>query len=172
MRFYKKRSRKYYYFAASPDLSDISLSYKALSSLTSRDVFKGYRKKRGRGIAYYRHSAFKSRFHRFAGAWFLEITPTYHFTWNGRRVDRYYEDRLKKIKQLEHNDAVKGQVVMWAEFLRRKGAEPKIGDDTKAPFLQFGWLETFGLSCGVNEAEWLKIDAPKPTSRSDQGRLF
>jgi hypothetical protein len=144
-----------YYFGATNDLSEFKLGYQSLVNETSRTVFRGYPKKgKPNEIAYYRHSAFQGRFRRFGDDWYLEITPTYYFTWDGRRPDRFYQERLKKIKEQEKNPAVRGQVVMWAEYLSRDGNlfEPQY------PLLGFGELMRFEVEAGVDDAAWLERD--------------
>lgn len=144
-----------YYFEATNDLSEFKLGYQSIINETSRTVFRGYPKKNKPGeIAFYRHSAFQSRFKRFGDNWYLEITPTYYFTWDGRRRDGFYEERLKKIKEQEKNPAVRGQVVMWAEYLSRNGNlfEPQY------PLLGFGELMRFEVEAGVDDAAWLERD--------------
>ncbi|MGJ5181852.1 hypothetical protein ACQR16_34570 [Bradyrhizobium oligotrophicum] len=67
--------------------------------------------------SYWRHSGFLHRFVRLAGQWYVEVTPTYHFTYNGEDTDGFAGERLKKIKEIENNAAVMGQFVMWRDFL-------------------------------------------------------
>jgi hypothetical protein len=95
-----------HYFKATNDLSDLKLGYKSLTNDTTRTVFRGYPKKSNpKEIAYYRHSAFEGRFKRFEDAWSLEITPTYHFTRDGRWPSAFYDDKLTGIKQLARRRA-------------------------------------------------------------------
>jgi hypothetical protein len=101
-------------------------------------------------VAFYRHSAFEYQFRRFDSKWFLRITPTYHFTRDGYRADRYADDRLKKIKQLEHNPAVAAQLLMWAEVLTRSSLM-----QADYQFLTFGPLCTCEAECGVDDNGWL-----------------
>lgn len=154
------RKLECHYFGATNDLSEFKLGYQSLVNETSRVVFRGYPKKgkpkggKAKEIAYYRHSAFKGWFQRFGDDWYLEITPTYYFSWDGWRLDRFYEDRLKKIKEQEKNPAVRGQVVMWAEFLSRDGNlfEPQY------PLLRFGEIMRFEVEAGLDDAVWLERD--------------
>ena len=144
-------NHEHYYFRATADLSRRIVRYRSLTKNATRTVFESYRSKtRPDQIAYYRHSAFEGRFRRYDGAWFLEITPTYHFTWDGYHEDRYYKDRLKGIKQLERNSAVLGQLLMWADYLCQQdslfSAQPSL--------LQFGSLRTLDIDAGVFDEVW------------------
>lgn len=150
-----EKDRHCYYFKATKKLSDRKLSYKSVVNETTRTVFKRYTKKGNPNeTAYYRHSAFEGRFKRFDGTWYLEITPTYHFTRDGRWPSAFYEDKLTGIKQLETNQALLGQTVMWAEYLSRDGGlfEPQY------PLLGFGELAKFDLAAGIDEDVWRRDD--------------
>lgn len=142
------KDRECYYFTATPDLRTRVFSYQAVKVKAKRDVFRAYPS--DGNPRYYRHSALQGAFRRFDGAWHLEITPTYHYTHNGRDEYRYYEDKLSDIKRLEHNDAVMGQVVMWAEFLRREGDM----FTQNYPYLSFGELQSFEVGAGIDDAAW------------------
>lgn len=143
----------YYFFAATKNLASKELSYKSLIQNTSRVVFQGYRKKKdSTQISYYRHSAFFSRFYCFDNQWYLEISPTYHFTWDGYKPSLFREDLITGIKQLERNSAVLGQVVMWAEYLKEK---PDLFSKPY-PFLRFGSLMQFDIQTGFDDKNWLK----------------
>ena len=111
---------KLYFHRASDDLSDRSRRYRSRRKNASREVFKRYLPKLDpERTSYFRHAAFFGHFLEMDGNWFLQITPTYRFTKDGYRDSRFSADALSGIKRLENNQAVHGQVVMWAEFLQR-----------------------------------------------------
>lgn len=146
------RESGYYYFRASQDLSNAEYAYASREHKTSRTVFKGYPKKFDRTqMSYYRHSAFSGRFVRYGREWFLQITPTYHFTRDGERLSRYAPELLSGIKRLENNQAVHGQVVMWAHILTSRSLF-----DTDPGFVEFDSLQQFELSVGLDDDAWLK----------------
>lgn len=161
------KDQRCYFFKATDDLSAKSLPYKSITNETSRDVFRAYYKfKKPDEIAFYRHSAFKSGFNRYEGEWFLEITPTYYFTRDGKEPDGFYEERLKKMKEIEDNPAVLGQVIMWAEYLAKHGE----GDlfVSAYPFLKFSTLETFDVDMGINDKSWLPREKNKEAEESNE----
>ncbi len=148
---YSKR-KDCFYFRATENLSTRHYRYRSQKINTKRTVFERYTAKQSGKLAYYRHSAFRSFFKRIDGVWYLEITPTYYFSWDGRRLSRYYEDAIKGIKRLERNPAVLGQLLMWAEYL----SAPVDMFTQPYPFLAFGNLLTFELDVGIKDQLWLK----------------
>jgi hypothetical protein len=149
------KAENHYHFVATARLGPKDVSYRSLEKLTSRRVFEAYpMKKDPSRTAYYRHSAFRGQFQRYDDRWFLEITPTYRFTADGYRVHPFAGEYLKKIKELEKNGAVLGQVVMWAALLR----EPPNLFARDYPFLAFSQLETFEIDVGIDEARWNPAD--------------
>jgi hypothetical protein len=110
--------------------------------------------KDGRTFEWLRHMAFRQQFRLLDGQWYLEITPTYRFTSDGYELDRFHEDRLKGIKQLEGNRAVLSCVLFWADYLRPR-------TDLFAncpPPIRFGDLLTFDAPVGINDKQWLSDD--------------
>lgn len=73
--------------------------------------------KDGNTYPYLRHLAFAGRFRRIDGTFYLEVTPTYRFTSDGKHKDRFHDDRLSGIKRLERNRAVLSQVRLWNDML-------------------------------------------------------
>jgi hypothetical protein len=143
--------RDHYYFQATADLSPRIVRYRSMANTVTRTVFEAYGSKTQAGkTAYYRHSAFEGKFRQYDGAWFLEITPTYHFTYDGYHLDSYYKDRLKGIKLLERNSAVLGQLLMWASYL---GQPPSLFNE-RPQLLQFGSLRTLELGAGIVDEAW------------------
>ncbi len=137
-----------YYFEATKDLKPRPFSYQSITNKTTRTVFRGY--PNAQTPRYYRHSAFTCKFQLYDSRWYLEITPTYYFTWDGYRHDRFYEDRLKGIKRLESNSAVLGQIIMWGAYLSTK--DSILLEDS---MLEFDELMTFNIECGIDDDAWL-----------------
>jgi hypothetical protein len=171
LRFDKRK--QYYYVKATPDLSSRPISYQSLTRKSTKTVFQGYpNKQHSDRIAYYRHAAFYGQFLRFAETWYLEISPTYHFTFDGYRPDRWYEKRLKGIKQLERNPHVLAMVLLWAGYLNK---QPDLFT-TPYPFLSFGQLQKFDLEAGIEDSLWLSHEEDEPTKAAEEvlreGTLF
>lgn len=164
-----ERDRHFYYFKATKKLGERKLSYKSLVKETARVVFKRYPKKSNPDeTAYYRHSAFEGRFKRFDGTWYLEIVPTYHFTRDGWAPSAFYDDKLTGIKQLETNQALLGQTIMWAEYLKEDGSL----FESRYPLLGFDELAMFDIAAGIDEASWLEDDEMRIEDSSDDLALF
>lgn len=148
------RDRHVFYFQSLDGKRNRSFSYPAFKKHTARNVVKFYSKKNSpTETAYCRHSAFVGRFKRFGATWYLEITPTYYFTSNGCREDRFAHEHLKKIKELENNDAVLGQFMMWHHYLTTRAS----GDmyTQRYPYLAFGGISDYVVEHGVPDELWL-----------------
>ncbi len=156
---YHDRDSGVFYFRKPRERDDLNYVYRSLQNVTTRRVVGryGHKRKDPAKAAYWRHSGFSHRFVRFDGKWYVEITPTYHFTHNGRDLDRWGGDRLKKIKEIENNAAVMGQFVMWRDFLLTHGK----GDLLKPPypFLTFAPLQPLHLDVGVPDGLWTSQEA-------------
>jgi len=137
-------------FSASPDLSNRQVRYQRGKGQKKRLVFSAYRAQGDEHVIAYRHLAFDGRFKRFDSAWYLEISPTYLFTKNGREVSRFHEGALSRMKQLDRHPAVLGNMLVWVDRLRR-GADLFRKD---YPHLAFGDLLQFNLSAGIDDALW------------------
>lgn len=154
--------REFYYFRPTPDLTTRTINYTGLENATSRGVFKGYGKRKDdpEKPSYYRHSAFRAQFHRYEKAWYLEVTPTYHYTVDGVVDDRFYEEKIKKMKRLELNGSVLGQLMMWRHVLAPPPAMPDIFNRRPPPYphLEFGSWRTVEVEYGVPERDWLETE--------------
>ena len=108
--------------------------------------------------------AFRGKFRRLDGQWCLEITPTYRFTRDGYELDRFHEDRLKGIKQLEGNRAVLSCVLFWADYLKPKS---DLFDQDDPP-IRFGNLLVLDCPVGINDKKWLSGDPEFGKEAADQ----
>jgi uncharacterized protein DUF4365 len=113
--------RVLYYFAATANLRTRKVRFKSLARESPRTVFEAYRDNEAKEVRFCRHLAFEGYFRRLDTDWYLEVTPTYRFTREGRLRDRYGEDRLKGIKRLERHRAVLGQLLTWIDVLTKPG---------------------------------------------------
>ena len=165
-------AHQYYYFPATKGLKTLEVSYYGSQKRVSREVFKEYKKKSDPSQrAYCRHSAFEGQFLRLGNKWYLEITPTYHFTWDGYKRDMFREERLQGIKRLDRNPAVLGQLRMWAVYLSR----PQDLLSSNYPFLRFGQLATVDINVSLPDDVWYKSeekDKSAEENKEDQLRLF
>ena len=169
------KSQDYYYFGAPRDLRTLKIIYQSLKLQVPREVFKKYGKKKDQKItAYCRHSAFWGDFLRLGENWFLQITPTYHFTLDGKNPDRYREEHVKGIKRLERNPAVIGHLLMWADFLRKPTRD--LFSQEEYPFLSFGNLEKVELDVSLPDEIWYAAeedqDAETMKAEENQPALF
>jgi len=140
--------------------------YRAEHNQTKRSVASPHCKKgTGSEIAYWRHSAFSWQFIHIGEDWFIQITPTYHYTRDGFKRDGYAAEHLAGIKRIERNDAVRGQFVMWREFLTAKGKDDLFG---KAyPFLRFSPVDKLQADFGINDAFWKSAEGSAGNNETD-----
>jgi hypothetical protein len=175
------KENEHYYFRATQELGERKVG--------GLSVFKPYESKTTPGrIAYYRHRAAELRLTRFDGQWFIQITPTYRFTRDGRNPSRFSEGRLRVIKQIERqNKTHLRQVKLWEEVLRQIhltnpppisrqlplfGDEPEIETAIQPyPMLSFDSLLSFSVDWSVPESAWLPQPDDSDESR-DQITLF
>ena len=148
-----------FFFPKLKERNKLKYGYKSLKNFVPRDVVKRYGKRRDDPSqpAYWRHSAFLHRFSRLGGRWYVEITPSYHFTRDGYKADLWGGDHLKKIKELENNAAVMGQFIMWRYFLINHGMPDLYGEGY--PYLSFSQLESLALDVGVPDDLWKSQEA-------------
>ena len=49
--------------------------------------------------------------------WYATVTPSWYYTWNLYKRNRFHDDLLSKQKRLEHNNSVRDQVRFIGYFL-------------------------------------------------------
>ena len=113
-----------------------------------------------------RHYAAAVRFVQTDVGWAAEINPTYHFTFDGHRDLPWGQDRVKGMKKIEKNPAVRGLVQFWAEYLARPS---ELGERDR--LLLFGDLITFGVEVGIDDKDWQPLgNDERASSRSNCGQ--
>lgn len=148
------KTHKHYHFRPTRELRVRKVSYQSLKKRVSREVFKQYVNKNDpTQKTYCRHSAFKGHFLRLSNEWYLEISPTYHFTSDGYERYKYREERLQGIKRMDRNPAVLGQLLMWADYL----SQPTLFS-SEYPLLRFGQLATVDINTSLPDDFWYNTE--------------
>lgn len=159
-----------FYFPADPQATDRTYRYESLKKETSREVVKAKKKQDGR-VSYVRHSAFIPRFFCEFDEWYLSVEPTYFFTWDGSRPDRYAGERISRLKRLENNSALRGQFIMWRQLLTAFGQEPMqssfLAEPSPPPILRFAPLDLLTLPYSVPDDIWRSRDANAPDTSEE-----
>jgi hypothetical protein len=167
------RARKAVFFPAQVGSIERTYHYTSLKVKTSADVVKKYEKD-GK-LKYVRHHAFEPRFWRVGETWLLSVIPTFVFTWDGFRPDKFAAARLAGKKQREFNAALLGQFVMWRHLLTglgsaREKAELFSVEPERDHVLGFQAMEALQLTRGVPDDLW-RASEPEVANDGGQGRL-
>lgn len=163
---------RYFHYTATRDLKPRVVRYRSLRQDAEREVFKLYQRKNGdRVFEYYRHSAFRGRFRKYDQEWFLQIDPTYRFTTDGRSVHPNSSKLLTGIRKLERNQAVLGQVAMWASLLQDSDSQDLFATKPYA-HVGFGDLLTFESPVGIHDEAWTGSPAESPSGESHSNEIL
>jgi hypothetical protein len=157
-----------YMFAGRPDEPPRTYKYKNVHINSTMTVVPHYasKSKDGRTFKYLRHLAFGGRFRFLGGKWFLEVNPTYRFTLDGKKKDRFHEERLSGIKRLEGNRAVLSQVLLWNDVLC---VEPS-SKTNRRRLLRFEPVPTFTVDRPLVDEELVPAASLAEVSDSDELR--
>lgn len=147
------------YFRPNPGKRDRKITYFAEKKSTDRSVAKRYKKPDGQ-TKFWRHSAFKWQFIRIGDEWFAQITPTYHFTRDGREKDKFGGEHFSTIKRMEWNPDVRGQFGMWRAYLCAD--EQKDMFRQAYPYLTLAPVEKLVADFGVPDDLWKPVRADPP----------
>jgi hypothetical protein len=146
LRFHPEKN--YVFHVASPDLAPRKMKVGRGSGQT---VFQVYRADENK-VRYCRHHAAFLNFRQWDGHWYLEIDPTYHFTRDGERESLFAPEYLAKIKRLERNAAVRGQVEHWAQFLAQRQSDTLF--DAADRRIEFDELTAVTVDAAIDERTW------------------
>jgi len=154
-----------YAFMARPDEPPRRLKYGNVKMRSTTTVVSHYetKPKSGKSYKYLRHAAFQGRFRWLGEQWYLEITPTYRFTRNGKDLDRYHESRLSGIKRIERNRSVLSQLLVWQAVLRAPWTRAD-----RSRLLEFAPLVSFRFLSDVDESSLTALDVPSIRPSGDE----
>lgn len=144
-------------FRSSNDLTwlaatnDLPVAIPIPATSTTRTVVKEYVRDDGT-VRYVRHLAFAPTFVRYDEQWFLELTPTYHFTRDGNEPDFFAGSHRSKIKRIERHSDFRRNVDTLARLLRGEVDLGGLMPDPDHQLLAFGDLADVRLDTGEHDA--------------------
>src|SRR5262249_5600179 len=100
--------------------------------------------------------------------------PTYVFTRDGVRPDRFAGERISRLKRLENNAALRGQFVMWRSLLTGVSETPRQADllmpatSVSLPILRFEALDMLELPLSVPDDLWRARDTDAPQTDEEE----
>lgn len=154
------RQRRVFYFPTQPPEVERTYYYESLKRHTTAKVVRAYR--RGDVTKYVRHHAFEPRFWRVEDEWFMSVTPTFHFTWDGFRPDKFASSRLAGKKQREFNSALSGQLAMWRYLLvdhpDKNAPDMFYPDNVPEPLVTFEASKPLQMERAVPETIWREAE--------------
>ena len=138
-----------FYFATSPELEDVVVAGpKAKRTVVS--VKRVPATDGGERVSYVKHLSFRPRFLRFEGAWYLEITPDWYYSYDGVHEAGQAATLRAGLKKLERNAAVVGHVKFWEHMLT---TQLSAFDPHNLP-LRFRPLRAERVPVGIDDRTW------------------
>jgi hypothetical protein len=133
---------------------------------TTRTIVKQYR--RGDGtVRYVRHLAFVPTFVRYDEQWYLELTPSYHFTRDGHEPDFYAASHRSGIKRIERHSDFRRNVDTLARLLRGDVDLGGLTPDPDHQLLSFSKLVQVRLDTGEDELDEADDDVDEGEDEDD-----
>jgi hypothetical protein len=142
------RASKELTWVAAPDELPLVISIPGTSN--TRALVKAYFRDDG-SARYVRHLAFRPAFVCLAGQWYLELTPTYHFTRDGREPAFSAASHRSGIKRRERHSDFRRNVDTLARLVRGDVDLGGLAPDPEHQLLQFGALAEVRLDTGAND---------------------
>jgi hypothetical protein len=117
----------------------------------------------------YRHDAAEFAVRRFDGEWFLQINPTYLFTWDGRQLSGHHDRALAGIKKRDRHATVSQTLRLWEHLLTEQLTLDNPQVDTA---FALGCLAEVRTPVGINDASWRRISPAEAVSDDDPQALI
>lgn len=133
----------------------------------TRAIVKAYLREDG-STRYVRHLAFAPAFVCYADQWFLEVTPTYHFTRDGREPDFNAPSHRSGIKRLERHADFRRNVDTLALVIRGDVDLGGLAPEPEHQLLEFGELEQVRVDTGGEDLQEVSSAADHGDDADDE----
>jgi hypothetical protein len=150
------KAMKCFLFQVDPEVRIGHLRTQALKIEGTRMVFKAIPDKKSddpKAIQHWQHEAFRYRFYRFGGIWYLVITPFWAFTGDGMTSpSRWQKTSSSNMRKPERNRAVLGHVMFWASVLCREPDLIRTNDK-----IRIHRPVALATKPAIRDSDWVKI---------------
>ena len=147
--------QKQFYFLPKEEGKDIRKEDWVGKKQSRRRVFEcKFQTKDPTKVAFFKHLAFDVSFLEVDTQWYASITPSWYYTWNLYKRNRYHDDLLSKQKRLEHNHSVRDQVRFIGYFLGNRRNDTDLL--TFGELIEFQCISNISLDNDDNLAETLE----------------
>lgn len=166
------KDKKTLYFRADEEGASKKFHYQSTKNKADATVVNVKRRKGDPDkIDYVRHHAFVPRFELLLDQWFLFVTPTYHFTYNGFAPHSFPDALLSGKKRMDNNASMRGQLIMWHRFLADENSKNGglfDAEDIEEKALSFDAPPSIELPTKVPEDVW---GSPKKRASGDENQV-
>jgi len=156
------RENKIHYFIWESKTGERRIKAKSLQNTGNQTVGKWHASKRTDGEGYFRHKAALSNFVRLGNRWYLEVTPTYYFTSDGRTEYWNSEALLAGIKRMDRHAAVRGNLLLWRSIFSERDLTKRYN------LIAFDPPAEFELNTGVDDDAWQRTGVDEGSSTEDE----
>lgn len=115
-------------------------------------------------LGYTRHYALEFQFVHADDRWYLALTPSYHFTSDGREDFPFSSSQLSTMKRIEGHEAVRSQTTFWSRYL---SWSPTLFSSEPDSRLRFGRLATVEVTRGIDDRSWKPLAEPELLEAND-----
>lgn len=154
-------NNKLHYFVWDSKTAERQIRAKSLQKTGTQTVAKWHPSKRDGGEGFFRHKAIQANFVRFGNRWFLEVTPTYFFTSDGKTEYWNSEKLLAGIKLLDRHLAVRSNLLLWRSIFTEADLHKRY------KLIAFHPPVEFELNTGIDDEAWKRTGVDEAISSDD-----
>jgi hypothetical protein len=115
----------------------------------------------------YRHDAAELTIRDLGEQWAVQITPTYLFTWDGKKLSGHHDKALAGIKKLDKHRAVSASVRMWQHLFTE---HPTLLEPATHEFFELHPLLEVVVPFSINADDWAEMSDEEASEA--QGTIF
>jgi len=112
----------------------------------------------------YRHDAADLAVRRLDREWFLQINPTYLFTWDGRQLSGHHDRALAGIKKRDRHATVSQMLRLWEHLLTGQLTLDNPQADKAFALQRLAEVRT---PVGINDASWRRVSPAEAVGDDD-----
>ena len=132
-----------------------------------RAVVSPQKAKTREGFTSYRHDAAEIDVRRLGATWYVQIRPTYLFTWDGHQVSGHHDSALAAIKKLDRHATMSQMLRMWQHLFSE---DLTLENDAEEPPISLGPLVECRAPQSIVDKTWLRISPADADSTPDEAQ--